>query len=201
MKELGEGSTYFDEAIDGYIPVPPGVYPAHVKSLEIRGTKRDGTPFANNCKVFDVTFQIADEVGSLEVPHLIRNGDNTFVQSTGSNGDPSTINGSFLKGKNFRSDGIWITPSPGEGEGWRNRRYIEFFQGCGIDFPMQDGKTKVMEIEESDIIGMPVLVKLANEAYTNADGEEKISIRAVNTLPWADGNRLASAELIEDVPF
>jgi len=201
MKELGKGETYFDEKTDGYIPIPPGVYPAHAKTLEIRDRKGDGTPFANNCKVFDVTFQIADEVGTMQVPHLIRNGDNTFTQSSDTDGNPSTVNGSFLKGKHFRSNGVWITPNPNEGEGWRNRRYIEFFQGCGVDFPEQDGKKRVMEVEESDIIGMPVLVKLVNETYTNMEGEERVTMKVSDTLSWADGTKLDAAELTEDVPF
>ena len=143
----------------------------------------------------------ADEVEKLEVPHLISKGDNTFEQATGTDGQPSLISAAFLKGKHFKSNGIWITPYPGQGEGWKNRKYIEFFQGCGVDFPIQDGKTKVMEVEESDIVGMPVLVKLDNETYTNADGEEKLSIRVMSTLPWKDGTRLDAAEMDEDIPF
>jgi len=112
------------------------------------------------------------------------------------------ISASFMKGKRFKSTGVWLTENPGEGEGWRNRAYIQFFQGLGVEFPTtKDGKTQLAEVEEEDVIGMPALIKLNREFYEK-DGETRSTWKAFSATSWKDGQKLAPEEVsAEDVPF
>jgi len=193
MKDMG--NTFFDEAVDGYIPIPPGVYPGNVKELEVKSESKFG-PFKNNSKVFNVTFVLADEVKDYDILKITKTGE--AVLDT--DGNDVMIKGDFLVGKNFKSVGLWVTPAPAQGEGWKNRRYIEFMENLGIEFPEVDGKKKVMEVEESDIIGLPCLIKLDNEEYEK-DGETKSVIKAFEVFEWVNGDKLDPAELNSDVPF
>lgn len=193
MKDMGD--TYFDEAVDGYIPIPPGVYPGHVKELEVKSESKLG-PFKNNSKVFNVTFVIADEVKDYDILKMTKDNEPALDE----NNNDVFIKGDFLVGKNFKSVGLWVTPAPGKGEGWKNRRYIEFMETLGVKFPKVDNKKKVMEIEESDIIGKPCLIKLDSEEYEK-DGEVKSVMKAFDVFTWPDGDELDAAELDADVPF
>ena len=106
------------------IPIVPGIYPAHVAALE----SRDLDTKAGEQTVFNVTFLIADEVTKTTVAKLIKNGDGKLVQDMDGNGKPSTVSAAFMKSKRFNSRGIWLTPNPSQGQGWRNRNYKEFFR-------------------------------------------------------------------------
>ena len=79
MKDLE--NTVFDESVDGYTPVVPGVYPAHVVELSTKDQKQDGTKFANDSVVFNITFSLADECKKLKVKKMTKNGSGT--SSTG----------------------------------------------------------------------------------------------------------------------
>jgi hypothetical protein len=185
-------NTYFDDALDGYLPVVPGVYPAHVTELDTR-------EFDSGSTVFNVTFQLAEECKNLQVPKLIKNGEG-WAQEKNDNNEPVTIDGSYLISKKFRSQGVWLTPNPEPGQGWRNRNYKEFFSSLGITFEEQDGKTKLGFVEKEDVLGMPSLVKLGEEEYEQ-DGQTKKAMRVFSCYTWNDGTRLSEEELGEDVPF
>ena len=106
-----------------------------------------------------------------------------------------------MKGKRFKSKGIWLTENPGDGEGWRNRTYVEFFQGLGVTFPVVKDKTQLAEIEEEDVLGLPALIKLNKEFYEK-DGEQRSTWKAFTAVNWKDGQRLSADEVsTDDVPF
>ena len=187
--------TYFDASTDGIIPIVVGTYPAHVSGFEGRTVQ---TKFGEQ-KVFNVEFQIAEEVDKMKiVKHIYE--DNNLVPVL-EDGKEVKISASFMKGKRFKSKGIWLTENPGDGEGWRNRTYVEFFQGLGVTFPTEDGKTQLAEVEESDIVGLPSLVKLNKEFYEK-DGEERSTWKVFTATNWKDGQRLSADEVSDDpVPF
>jgi len=188
--------TYFDEKTDGVIPIVPGTYPAHVSSFEGRTVQ---TKFGEQ-KVFNVEFQIAEEVDKMQIiKHMYEDDELIPVME---DGKTVKIAASFMKGKRFKSTGVWLTENPGEGEGWRNRAYIQFFQGLGVEFPKtKDGKTQLAEVEEEDVIGMPALIKLNREFYEK-DGETRSTWKAFSATSWKDGQKLAPEEVsAEDVPF
>tara|TARA_X000001382_G_scaffold99193_1_gene73668 strand:- start:295 stop:879 length:585 start_codon:yes stop_codon:yes gene_type:complete len=189
-------NTFYDQSSDGVIPIVPGIYPAHVSSFEGReiGTKL-GTQ-----KVFNIEFQIADAVDKMEIQKH-EYVDDALV-GVEVDGKPQKISASFMKGKRFKSVGIWLTENPADGEGWRNRNYVNFFQSLGVQFPTtDDGKVKLAEVEEQDVIGLPAFVKLDKEFYEK-DGEQRSSWKAFSATSWADGERLSADEVSgEDVPF
>ena len=187
--------TYFDEKTDGVIPIVPGTYPAHVSSFEGRTVS---TKFGEQ-KVFNVEFQIAEEVDKMMIiKHSYEDDELVPVME---DGKTVKISASFMKGKRFKSTGIWLTENPGEGEGWRNRAYLQFFQGIGVEFPTtEDGKTQLAEVEEEDVLGMPALVKINREFYEK-DGEQRSTWKVFTATAWKDGKKLAPEEVGEDVPF
>lgn len=193
MKNMTD--TVYDSAKDGVLPIVPGTYPAHVSAFEGRTVN---TKFGEQ-KVFNVEFQIADEVSKMTIiKHIYKNDELVPVTE---DGETVKMSASFMKGKRFKSRGIWLTENPGEGEGWRNRTYVEFFQSLGVEFPTtEDGKTKLAEVEEEDVLGLPALVKINREFYEK-DGEQRSTWKVFTAAKWTDGEKLAPEEVGEDVPF
>jgi len=193
MKQIDE--TYFDPTTDGFTPVTPGVYPAHVVEFNTRD-------FDSGSTVFNLTFKIAEDAAKLEVDKLAMNGNGAYAPVTDSEGKTVKVKATNAVGKTYRSQGVWLTPKPAKGEGWRNRTYTEFFSALGIKFPEgTDGRTKLAQVEEDDIMGRPALVKLAEDTY-EVDGETKKSMKVFSAWSWNDGIRLSKAELDEDdLPF
>ena len=182
MKDLE--NTVFDESMDGYIPVVPGVYPGHVVDLTTKDRKKDGTKFANDSVVFNITFSLAEECKKLTVKKMKKNDTNGYDEIFDAEGNPVQIKGDYLIGKKFNSQGVWLTPNPIPGDGWKNRAYKEFFENLGVQFKEADGK-----------------VKLGDEEYPAADGTTKLSTKAFNCHVWNDGVRLSEEEVGEDLPF
>mgnify|MGYP003136577584 CR=1 FL=1 len=198
MKDLE--NTVFDESVDGYTPVVPGVYPAHVVDLTTKDSRNDGTKFANDSVVFNITFSLADECKKLKVKKMAKNG-SEWSEVLDADGNSIDVPGDYLVGKKFNSKGVWLTPSPAPGDGWKNRAYKEMFENLGAQFKEVDGKVKLGFVEKEDIIGMPCLVTLGEEEYVASDGTTKYSTKAFNCHVWADGARLSEAEVGEDLPF
>jgi len=188
-------NTFVDEN-ESAIPILPGNYPAHVSTLE----SKDVTTKFGDKKVFNIGFRIAEQVVSMKmVKHEYV--DNELVPII-ENGKEVEIDGSFMKDKTFTSTGLWLTENPPVERAWENKGYLKFFQSMGIVFPQaEDGRTQLAEVEEEDIIGLPVYVKLDKEEYTNKDGEERTAWRVFSVKQWKDGQRLSSEEMGDDVPF
>ena len=190
-------NTKYNEEKDGMIPIVPGIYPAHVAGLE----GKDLTTKAGEQKVFNATFLIAAEAGKTQVNKLVKNGSGEYTQSLNDDGTPRVISASFMTGKRFNSTGIWLTPQPKDGEGWKIRRYKEFFEHLGVEFPTNKaGDVLLAEVEENDVIGQPCFVKLNREHYVR-DGEERWVWKAFDVFPWNDGDKLSQDEVKDDLPF
>jgi len=192
MKEV---EATFNESEDGFTPVVEGTYPAHITSFDSREY--------NGSKVFNMSYTIADEVSKLDIPKLVKDSNGGYVQSYSTDGAPSTVNAGFMSGNMYRIDkGVWLTPNPAKGEGWKNRRYKEFFENLGVQFPTDDsGNTTLGEIEESDVLGVPCLVELRETSFTNSEGKERKAMKVTNVFPWKEGQKLSKDELDSEVPF
>tara|TARA_R110000744_G_scaffold90693_1_gene176094 strand:- start:1021 stop:1611 length:591 start_codon:yes stop_codon:yes gene_type:complete len=190
--------TTYNEERDGMIPIVAGVYPAHISGLE----SRDLATKAGDQKVFNITFLIPKEVEKTQVSKMVKNGGGDLVQSLDDKGQPITISASFMSGKRFNSVGIWLTPSPDEGQGWKNRKYKEFFESIGVTFPTnKKGDTLLAEVESEDVIGHPCFIKLGQEHYTKG-GEERSVWKAFEVFPWSEGEKLSQDEVdADDLPF
>ena len=191
--------TTFDTATDGgFKPTPPGIYPAHVSSF-------DSNPW-NESVVFNLIFKLADDVKEVQVPTGEQNGDGNFHVNKDDDGKTIDESGGYLAGRTYRSSGVWFTPAPGEGQGWKNRKYRDTFTNLNVEFPTEnvDGKNieQLAEVEETDVIGQPCLVKVANEQYEK-DGEMRTTAKVVQVYRWTEGSRLSAEEVSadSDLPF
>ena len=183
----------FDEAKDGFLPVAEGTYPAHCSGFDINDWK--------DSKIFNLEFTIAEEAENLSVSKLRSDGNGGFVQEVDSNGVAVTVSAKYMVGKQFKNKGVWLTPKPIPGESWKNRRYKEFFENLGVDFPSEDGKVSLAEVEEHDVLGLPCLVDIKQEKFKNKEGEERTAMKVASIFPWADGKKLSADELSSNVPF
>jgi hypothetical protein len=190
MKEF---DATFDNEKDGYHPAMPGKYPGHVSSFEAVSLKNGG-------KVFNIEFTLADECKKMEIQKMVRLGTKYTGSVLDDNGEPDMINAGFMSAKIYRSAGVFLTPNLPNDQRWKNRKYKEFFSNMGVEFPTkEDGRLKLHEVEEEDVIGLPALVDVQTYSYKNKDGEEKTSLRVLNVFPWNDGTRIQSGS--EKVPF
>mgnify|MGYP001157198201 FL=1 len=183
----------FDEARDGFQPVAEGTYPAHCSSFGFNDWK--------DSKIFNLEFTIADEAENLRVSKLRSDGAGGFVQDVDEEGKSVTISAVYMVGKKFKNNGVWLTPKPAKGESWKNRRYKEFFEALGVDFPSENGRISLAEVEEHDVLGLPCLVDIKQQTFKNKEGEERTAMKVSSVFPWADGKRLSADELSSDVPF
>ena len=196
MKEL-KNKTTFNEATDGYTPVVPGTYPAHVREMEVREFEDSGR------KLFKVTFVVADEVKQLTVNKMERKEDGNGLSAVlDADGKNIEVSANYLAGKTFYSKGIWLTPSPEQGQGWRNRNYKEFFENLGIEWSTnKKGDAILGEVEEDDVIGVPCLVKVVEEHYEK-DGEQRTALKVARTQVWSEGAKISKDEIqASDIPF
>ncbi len=75
-------------------------------------------------------------------------------------------------------------------------------QSMGVKFDVNDdGQVTLAEVEEDDVMGLPALVSLSEEEYTNRNGEAKTSFKVVNVDKWEDGQRLSVDEIDDEAPF
>jgi len=193
-------NTTFDSAVDGgFTPVPSGTYPAHVSEVQINTFDDSGK------SVYNLTFKAADEVKNLQVPKLLSDGNGGYTQETNGSGESITIEGDFIAGKTFRLDkGMWLTPKPEQGKGWQNKIYVKYCQALGVEFPeTEDGKLKLAEVEDEDILGHPCLIKVEEVEWENKKtGDSGKSVKAIDILPWKEGKKLSTDELsADDLPF
>ena len=191
MKSL-EGTT-LGKGDDKSLPIIPGTYPAHVKTVIVKEW--------NESFVYNMTFIVAPEVEKVSIDKMtVENGE--LVKVTDSDGNPVKINASYLAGKEFRSSGIWLTPNPADSEKWKNRKYKQFFESIGVVFEVdKDDNTVLGQVEEDDILGLPCLVKIAREEYTASDGTKRQAWKVFQVYPWSNGAKIDPDELSSDVPF
>ena len=189
MKEF---DAKFDVGTDGYQAANPGKYPAHISGFDVR-------TFDSGSKVFNIEFTLADECKSMEIHKYRRNG--TDYNPSNIDGEPEMISAGFMTGKKYKSAGVWLTPNLPKKDGWKNRTYMEFFTNIGVEFPNDvNGVLELQEVEEADVIGMPALVDVKPHAYTNKNGEDKVTLRVLSVFPWNDGARKEPPK-DTDVPF
>jgi len=184
MRDMENPPVYNPEK-DGEQKLYEGDYPAHISSLECK-TYNDST-------VYDYKFKIATEAHSMTID------------------DPETketVPLSNMVGKEFnlgRDASVWLNPNPGDNDGWKNRKYIEFHTDvCGLKFPtktIEDVEVVTLqEVEIQDVFGIPVIITLAYEF--RKDDKTKKYMKVVKVTPWDAGKRISKEDAEEnDLPF
>ena len=196
MAKVIENATY-DPADNEYTKIPEGAYPAHVTG--VNSTKFDDT----GKSVYNLTFTAADEVKNIKVPKLVSDGNGGYNQE-------GELSGEFIKGKEFRfadKRSMWLNPNPEKGKSWQNKNYVNWTRNLGVEFPeTEDGKIQLVEVEESDLIGRPCIVKVVDEAW-EYNGKSGIALKVIDVLEWKDGSTLSTEEVAlknnkeDDLPF
>ena len=147
--------------------------------------------------IFNFTFKVADEVSKMTIAKMVSDGDGWFKPS----GD--NISCKFLAGRKFFSKGVWFTPNPPSDEKWRNRYYKDFCENLGVNFDKSKDNDSIIllcEIEESDVMGFPCLIRVGENSYEK-NGEIIRNMKVHSVFPWKDGVELNPDELTSDVPF
>ena len=153
-----------------------------------------------------MTYEIAEEAGELtqlvyEMDgfeyKLDNNGDKIIVKN--SKGGSQSTKCKHLVGKKFRDNGVFVFT--GNESSGRNRRYYDLLSSLGIKLESdKDGNFPLSLLEESDVIGKPVLAKLASEQYEK-DGEKRTAWKVFTVMEWAEGQTLSKDEIEDDLPF
>ena len=175
----------FDNDTDGYHQtVMPGKYPAHVSKFE--AIALDGGQ-----KVFNIDFTLASECDSMEIQRMKKVDFEYEKVFIGESNEPDMINAGFMSGKTYRSAGVFLTPNLPTNKRYYNEKYKVFFVKMGIEFPEDnDGRLKLYEVEESDVIGLPAIVDLRSYSYlSKKNGEMNHQLRVTDVLSWNDGTK------------
>ena len=195
---MKEATAAFNEQKDGYTPTSPGVYHGHVIGLRSREI--------DDRIVFNFSIKISEEAGNLEVPKLSKNGSGESKIEYDDTGKAVMIKASHMVDRVFESRGIWFTPTPPSDQRWRNRDYKEFCENIGVQFAIDDKTNDVRlgEVEESDVLGLPLLAKVGTLEYTNKKTNKAVKkVAVLNAFSWDTGSRLKPDELedSEEAPF
>ena len=193
---MKETTAVFNEQKDGYTPTAPGVYQSHI--IELRSRELDDRV------VFNFKVRVAEEAAKLDVPMYSKDGDADEPQIVKDDiGKAVMIKADYMVGREFESRGVWFTSVPPPKERWRNRDYKEFCEKVGVVFPTYEANdTQLGEIEESDVLGLPLLAKIGTYEYKNKKtGKATKQTKVLSAFSWHDGKRLKPEELEIEAPF
>jgi len=180
----------FDPAEDGVEkPTLLGTFPAHITGFKEGNKSRGSIPY-------NVTFKIAPEAESLKGVN--------WKQPTKEEPNGSEVDADYMVGREVRSVGIWLNPTPKPEERWKNRSYANFLEAIGIKLKetVVDGKTlqKLVTLEENETIGLPCLITIKLEADKREGMTDRKYPKVFTVQSWDDGERIDVTEDEED-PF
>ena len=211
--------TFNESENSGFKPILTGNYPAHITYFE----SKDLDTRAGKATVFNMKYTVSEEVAQLQQTVYEMNGYEIAVDDNGKqivikheDGTPKTTDCGFLKGREFRDNGYFcFTEKEGSS---KNGRYFGLLSSLGIDLGdvEVDGvkHKKLGLIEESDVIGKPVTIRIQQQEYVTHETrdlpeseQEKrkawkvFSVKAWDTSKYGKPTVLSEEELKEDVPF
>ena len=194
-------------------PTEEGEYPAHVVSLSTREVNTKAGPAI----VVNMEYKVAPEVSECKqelfamagYDYVIENGNKVNILDK----DGHAVYGdcSHLKDKKFKDNGFFVFLDSSSSS--KNSRYFELLENLNIELATDkvDGKEvkKLVLIEEDDVVGLPVQIRLKRETYITSatkhlppSEQEKRSVFKVNTIKeWKGGKKVEVEELEQDVPF
>tara|TARA_X000001388_G_C2218791_1_gene118372 strand:+ start:495 stop:1067 length:573 start_codon:yes stop_codon:yes gene_type:complete len=176
------GESYYDPSEDKpNIIIPEGDYYAHVKEFTMKAdVVIRGKHLAD---IYNLIFKLSSD-----------NSEKTFGEHSGA----------MFVGKTLRSKGFFRFKNPSDNKlqpnSGGNREFKDLCEALGIKPEEKeiDGKTvfALPVLTPSNCEGMPSIIKVKHESWTNRDGEEVTSPKAVSVYSWSNGERDLS-----DVPF
>ncbi len=157
-------------------------FPAHIIKL----TKKQ----INNQIVFNLIAKIDQSAGemSLKTYKII---DGELIPFLDENNKQIVMTGDFFVGREIRSIGFWLGQREA-GEHWKNKAYKNMIENF-VDLPkrQKDGiiYLELIDIEEEDVIGKPIIIKLITEKYEK-DGKNYLTLKFKDMRPWAKGKEI-----------
>lgn len=195
-------------------PVEEGEYPAHITSLDTREVNTKAGPAI----VVNMQYKIAPEVGEYTQPLYEMDGYNYITDSNGDLVPKVGVDGNqehgtceHLKDRTYRDNGTFVfLDSSSSG---KNSRYFQLLENLNVELESDkvDGQEvkKLVLIEEDDVVGKAVIVRLKKETYVTSntkhlppneqDVRTTFKVSSVNT--WDGGTDITADELDADVPF
>lgn len=217
MKDLDV--TFNESENSSFKPILPGEYPAHVAAF----TEREVNTKAGKATVFNLTYIVSDDAKKMTQTVYEMDGYNIRTDDKGrkipvTNGDgnPKITDCGFISGRKFRDNGFFcFTEKEGS---TKNGRYFNLLQSLGVELQEIEVEGKIHKklalIEEEDVLGRPVTVRLQQQEYVTHETrdlpeneQDKRKAWKVFTVKSWDSEKhgkaivLSPDEIAEDVPF
>jgi hypothetical protein len=180
-----KSEAYYDPAADFSGVMPEGTYKAYATELTLKEDLVVRSKYLAD--VYEVTFEIADE-----------NSEYSYDR------DGKTVSGKAFVGKKLRSKGFFRFKKPNpdtypnlEENSGSNKSYMELVESFGVELEEdKEGRFFLPSVDESDIVGVPVIIDVYHSKWTDNDGNERTTPRAGSIFKW-DGQK----RRLKDFPF
>jgi len=195
-------------------PVEEGVYPAHITTLNSREVPTKAGPAI----VVNMQYKIAPEVKECNQPlyemdgyDYIKNSNGELIPKIDDDGNHQYGSCEHLKDRTYKDNGTFVFLDSSSSS--KNAKYFELLENLNVELATDkvDGKEvkKLVLIEEDDVVGLPVQIRLKKETYITSatkhlppSEQEKRSAFKVSTIKtWEGGKKVQVEELEQDVPF
>ena len=195
-------------------PVEEGVYPAHITTLNSREVPTKAGPAI----VVNMQYKIAPEVKECNQPlyemdgyDYIKNSNGELIPKIDDDGNHQYGSCEHLKDRTYKDNGTFVFLDSSSSS--KNAKYFELLENLNVELATDkvDGKEvkKLVLIEEDDVVGLPVQIRLKKETYITSatkhlppSEQEKRSAFKVDTIKtWEGGKKVQVEELEQDVPF
>jgi hypothetical protein len=169
------GDSYYDPSLDqGGVMLPEGEYYAHVTDVSIKENVVVKSKFLSD--IYNLTFTIAD-----------KSGENTYNGLSG-----KAFVGESVKSKGFfrfKKPDVEKHPNLSSNSG-SNRGYMELLNGLRLELEKNDsGLFSLPILSNAESEGLPAIVKVVHDKWTNRDGKEMVTPKVISVFEWADGER------------
>jgi len=184
LNDVNGTDAWYDPEQDFSGLVPPGDYKAHVTGLSVVRNKEIRGKFLAD--IYNLSYTLAKE-----------NGDATFTTEEGDKVSGKAFVGRVLYGKGafrFKKPNKAQYPHLSESMG-SNKGYMELVNSLGVPVQENEGKFFLPELDESDVEGLPVIVRVFHDTWMQGS-EEKVSAKVSSVFEWADGSKKEP-----DLPF
>jgi len=207
-------AVYNPKESNAWKPVEEGEYPAHITTLDTREVNTKAGPAI----VINMQYKIASEVEECTQPLFEMDGYNYATDSQGNiipkldgNGQHEYSSCEHIKDRTYRDNGTFIfLDSSSSG---KNSRYFELLENLNVELESDkvDGVEvkKLVQIEEDDVVGKAVLVRLKKETYVTSqtkhlppnEQDVRSTFKVSSVKIWEGGADVSADELDSDVPF
>jgi hypothetical protein len=184
LDDVNGKDAWYDPKEDFSGLIPEGDYKAHVSSLTVVRNKEIRGKFLAD--IYNLKYTLSEE-----------NGDKVFKTEKGHEVSGKAFIGKDVYGKGsfrFKKPSKAKYPHLSESMG-SNKGYMELINALGVPVQEDEGKYFLQELDESDVEGLPVVVRVYHDSY-EWNGETKTSAKVSMVFEWSGGDKKEP-----DLPF